>query len=371
MKDPRVKDLASVLVNYSVELKSNENVLIEAGDVPEYMVQSIIQETISAGGKPFVWLRQGRVSREILMHANGEQLKLIGKMELEWMKHMDAYIGIRGGFNINEMSDVPKEKRNLYEEFVLKPVHFKQRVNHTKWVILRYPTPSFAQQAAKSTDAFEDFFFDVCTMDYARMEQAMIPLQRLMEKTDQVHIKGPGTDLRFSIKDMPAIACAGKRNIPDGEVFTAPVRESVEGKISYNVTTIYQGINFSDVWLRFEKGRVIEAGADKPERLEQILNTDEGSRYIGEFAIGFNPYITEPMLDILFDEKIAGSFHFTPGQAYDEANNGNRSNIHWDMVSIQSPEKGGGEIYFDGQLIRKDGKFIPDELLPLNPENLK
>jgi aminopeptidase len=238
-------------------------------------------------------------------------------------------------------------------------------------VILRYPNASFAQQAGMSTDAFEDFFFDVCTLDYRKMEAAMQPLKKLMGQTDKVRITGPGTNLQFSIKGIPIIGCSGTHNIPDGEVFTAPVRHSVNGFIQFNTPTIYQGVTFSEVFLRFENGKIIEARADKTEKLNEIFDTDEGARYVGEFALGFNPYITKPMLDILFDEKIAGSFHFTPGQAYEVADNGNRSNIHWDMVMRQTPDQGGGEIYFDNKLIRQNGLFVLDELKGLNPENLK
>jgi len=287
------------------------------------------------------------------------------------MKQMDAYIGIRGGMNVNELADVPQEKMRAYQDFFLKPVHFEERVNNTRWVILRYPNESFAQLAHMSTAAFEDFFFDVCTLDYEKMEKALQPLKKRMEKTDRVRLTGPETDLRFSIKDIPVIGCSGSHNIPDGEVFTAPVRDSVNGHIQYNTPTIYQGTPFSDVFLRFENGKVVEAKADKTEKINEILDTDEGARYVGEFALGFNPYITKPMLDILFDEKMAGSFHFTPGKAYEDANNGNRSNIHWDMVMRQTPEFGGGEIRFDDALIRKDGRFVPDDLQGLNPENLK
>ena len=188
--------------------------------------------------------------------------------------------------------------------------------------------------------------------------------------TDEVHIVGKGTDLRFSIKDIPVIPCAGEKNIPDGECFTAPVRDSVNGTIHFNTPTIYQGTTFTDVRLRFENGKIVEASANHTEKLNEILDTDEGARYIGEFSIAFNPHITTPMLDILFDEKIAGSLHITPGKAYEVADNGVRSAVHWDMVMIQRPEYGGGEIYFDGELIRKDGQFVIPALAPLNPENL-
>jgi aminopeptidase len=191
-----------------------------------------------------------------------------------------------------------------------------------------------------------------------------------MNQTDKVHIKGPGTDLRFSIKGIPAISCAGEHNVPDGECFTAPVKDSVEGYIQFNAETLYHGTVFNDIRLEFEKGKVVKATGSDDSKINKILDSDEGARYIGEFAIAFNPYITEPMKDILFDEKIAGSFHFTPGNAYDMADNGNRSDVHWDMVLIQRPDYGGGEMWFDDVLIRKEGEFILPELKGLNQENL-
>tara|TARA_Y100001934_G_C12114879_1_gene660310 strand:+ start:16 stop:702 length:687 start_codon:yes stop_codon:yes gene_type:complete len=225
-----------------------------------------------------------------------------------------------------------------------------------------------AQQAGRSTEAFEKFYFDVCTLDYGQLATAMAPLVDRMSDTDHVHITGPGTDLSFRIGDIPVRGCAGEHNIPDGECFTAPVRDSVEGTIRFNTPTLYHGVTFTDISLTFNNGKITDASSSDTKKLNEILDTDEGARYIGEFAIGFNPHIHRPMLDILFDEKIAGSFHFTPGQAYEVADNGNRSSVHWDMVMIQTPEFGGGEIHFDDELIRKDGQFVVDDLKQLNPD---
>jgi len=286
------------------------------------------------------------------------------------MKKMNAYIAIRGAENIFENSDVPQGQMALISS-AMKDV-LDWRVSKTKWVVLRWPTPSMAQLAQMSTEAFEKFYFDVCTMDYSRMAEGMQAMKKLMEATDKVHITGEGTDLSFSIKGMTAIGCGGQYNIPDGEIFTAPVRDSVEGFITYNAPTVYNGVSFDSIRLEFEKGKIVKASSpNNATKLGEILSTDEGARYIGEFAMGFNPYINSAMRDILFDEKIAGSFHFTPGQAYDEADNGNRSQVHWDLVCIQTKEYGGGEIYFDGKLIRKDGLFIGEGIEKLNPDYLK
>ena len=371
MNDPRFESLADILISHSTKLQKGEKILIEAIDVPPEMVVTLIRKAVAAGGLPFTTLKQSLVSKEILQSGCEESIKLAGKLEAKQMQEMDAYVAIRGSFNISELSDVPSDKMKLYQTHWLKPVHMEIRVPRTKWVVLRWPHPSMAQQANMSTEAFENFFFDVCTMNYGNMSKAMDPLKKRMENADRVEIKGPGTNLRFSIKGIPAIKCDGQRNIPDGELFTAPVKESVEGVISFNTETIFQGTKFENITLEFEKGKIIKATGNKPEKINTILDSDEGARYVGEFSFGFNPYITKPMLDILFDEKIAGSFHFTPGAAYDEADNGNRSEVHWDMVMIQTEEYGGGEIYFDGELIRKNGLFVPEDLKPLNPDALK
>jgi aminopeptidase len=290
-------------------------------------------------------------------------------VEMFRMKKVQAYFAMRGSHNANENSDVPSDRMALYSK-VLRPV-LNYRVNKTRWVVLRWPTPSMAQGAGMSTEAFENLYFDVCTMNYPKMAKAMVPLEKRMLTADRVHLKGPGTDLRFSIKGIGAKMCKGDRNIPDGEVFSCPVKDSVNGTIHFNTPTLYSGTKFENVRLEFRNGKIVDATSNDTKRLNEILDTDAGARYVGEFSLGFNPFILNPMCDILFDEKIAGSLHFTPGQAYEDCDNGNRSAVHWDMVLIQRPEWGGGEIWFDDELVRKDGRFMPKDLQPLNPENLK
>ena len=364
MQDERFAKLAKLLVEYSIRLKRNETVLIEAFDIPDQMTAALIRAARAAGGVPFAQVYHARVNRALALEASDRQLNIMASHELARMKKMNAYIAMRGSHNITELADVPAEKMQLIGK-KMRPVQ-DQRVKRTKWVVLRWPTPSMAQLAGMSTEAFEDFFFDVCTLDYRKLKPGMKALKGLMERTDRVQIKGPGTDLNFSIKGIPAIICGGDRNIPDGEVFTAPVKDSVEGQLTFNAPTIYQGTAFDGIQLRFKRGKIVEASSNETEKLNKILDSDVGARYIGEFSLGFNPRVFQPMRDILFDEKIAGSFHFTPGQAYEEADNGNRSQVHWDMVSIQRPDYGGGEIYFDGKLIRKNGEFLPKQLRSLN-----
>ena len=371
MLDPRLKTLSYNLINHSCKLQSGENVLIEIfGNHYEIAVQ-LINEAYAAGGNPFVHLRNNTIMRALLKGANKNGLRIMADIDAKLMKKMDAYIGVRGGSNSAELADVTTGQMELYAKTYGKIVHGQIRVPDTKWVVLRYPSPSMAQMANMSTESFEDYYFDVCTLDYSKMGKAMESLKMLMDKTDKVHIKGPATDLVFSIKDIDAIPCAGELNIPDGEVFTAPIKNSINGKLKYNTPSLYQGKTFENISFVFKDGKIITSDGNMPEDIIKILDTDEGARYIGEFAIGVNPYITKPMKDTLFDEKIAGSIHITPGKCYDEADNGNKSVIHWDLVLIQTPEFGGGEIYFDDVLIRKDGLFVIDELKCLNPENLK
>ncbi len=371
MIDPRMTKLAEVLINHSTKLQEGEKILIEAIDVPDEMTCELIRAARAVGADPLVTLKSNRVNRALIRNSSDAQMNLWADTEALRMGNVNAYIGLRGSENIAELSDVPPDDHGRYQKTVWKRVHLDIRVPKTRWVVLRWPNSAMAQQANRSTDGFEDFYFDVCTMDYARMSNAMKPLVKRMTDTDQVRIVSPGTDLTFSIKDIPVVQCDGRHNIPDGEVFTAPVRTSVNGVLQYNARTVYQGTVHDEVRFEFSEGKIVKATSSNTEALNKVLDTDAGARYIGEFALGVNPYVTEPMLDTLFDEKIAGSFHFTPGQSYEDANNGNDSTVHWDIVCMQDADHGGGEIWFDKTLIRKDGLFVVDDLTPLNPENLK
>ena len=370
MIDSRLARLADILVNYSTKVAPGEKVLIQDNNIEEPFVCALVEAVHRAGGIPFVSLRDKAIDRALYRSASEEQLRLQAKFERDRMREMDVFIGYTSLRNASAWSDMPEDKLDLYNRYITKLVHMEERVPNTRWVVLRYPSAAFAQLASMSEEAFEDWFFEVCTMDYAAMSRAMDPLVALMERTDRVRLVSPGTDLSFSIKGLPAIKCDGTMNIPDGEVYTAPVRDSVEGVISYNTQTEHDGFTFERIRLEFQKGRIVKASANDSERINRVFDIDEGARYVGEFAIGVNPFVTKPMKEALFDEKISGSIHFTPGNSYDDCPNGNHSALHWDIVLIQTPAWGGGEIWFDGKLVRRNGLFVLPELEGLNPERL-
>ncbi len=371
ISDKRQELLAENLVGYSIKAGKGDKVWIDiigdCGRLPECIIRAVYRH----GAMPFVNIVDKRILREVLNGTDEKQLEIWARRDMDFMDKMDCYIGVRGDVNSYELSDVPSEKMRLYDRLYLEPVHSERRVAHTRWVILRYPTTGMSQLAGMSTSAFEDYYFDVCCLDYEKMGKAMQSLVELMNSTDKVRIVAKDTDLTFSIKGIGAVKCAGGCNIPDGEVYTAPVKDSVNGYIHYNVPSIENDFKFENVRLEFKDGRIVNASANDSLKANELFDTDEGARYVGEFAIGVNPYVTKAIGDILFDERISGSIHFTPGCCYDDAPNENKSALHWDLVLCQTPEYGGGEIWFDDVLIRKDGLFVIDELKGLNPENLK
>ncbi|MEY4385191.1 MAG: hypothetical protein RLY20_474, partial [Verrucomicrobiota bacterium] len=285
MTDPRYGKLAKLLVGYSTELQKGERVLLDMIDVPDAFTVELIRAVRAAGAIPLVEARHTVITREVLRGITEPQATLLRDLELARMKKVQSYIAIRGAGNMNENADVPSDRMAIYSK-ITRPV-LNHRVNKTRWVVLRWPTPSMAQAAGMSTEAFENFYFDVCTMDYRKMAKAMLPLHKRMLKANRVHLKSPGTDLTFSIKGIGAKTCEGKLNIPDGEVFSAPVKDSVNGTIQFNTPTVYAGTKFENVKLKFKAGKVVEATSNNTKKLNEILDTDAGARYVGEFAIGF------------------------------------------------------------------------------------
>ncbi|MCP3741422.1 aminopeptidase [Rossellomorea sp. BNER] len=369
MKDPRIQKIANLLVNHSIKVQPNEHVLVQTNTEIEIgVVREIIKEIHKAGGFVHIDLREATVTRQLVLGGTKEQFNILAEWEVERMAKMDGYINLRSPVNTSELSDIPTEKLELYAKTYGK--FQSEAIYKTKWVTTRFPNASMAQEAGMSTEAFEDFYFDICTVDYKKLSKAMEPLKDYMEKAKVVEIKGPETDLSFSIENMGVIKGDGTDNIPDGELYTAPIRDSVNGTITFNTPSSFNGFTFDNISLTFAKGKVVKATANHSERLNEILHTDEGASYIGEFALAFNPKVKVPMNNTLFDEKIDGSFHIALGSCFDEADNGNKSAIHWDLISIQRQDYGGGEIYFDGQLIRKDGRFVSPQLEGLNSDKV-
>jgi len=374
MKDKRNSILAKSLIDYSVKLQPGKILYLEIKGIQTLELgKEIIKYASEKGGVVFWYYNDESLTRQFLLSADEKQMQILADYHLDMMKKASAYIGLRGSDNPFDLADIDTKQMERFQKIFYKPVHLEERVKRTNWCVLRFPNNAMAQLAETSQEKFEDFYYDVCCLDYAKMSKAMDPLVELMEKTDKVHIVSPGTDLTFSIKDISVVKCDGERNIPDGEVYTAPVRDSINGTITYNTPSLHEGVVYNDISFTFKDGKIIKATASAFEdKMNKVLDTDENARYVGEFAIGVNPFVLHPMKDTLFDEKICGSIHLTPGCCYDEAPNGNISAIHWDLVLIQRKDYGGGEIYFDDKLVRKDGVFTDPKLeAAFSEENLK
>lgn len=369
MVDIREQQLAKNIITYSCNVLPKEKVLIEYSDCPNSFLECLVNEVLAVGAYPFLNNLNKPVLKNVLEKGNEELFKLMGKYDAYKMQEMDAVVLVRGDNNIFEYSAVPMKNIVSYNNTYNKMVHMEHRLNK-KWVTLRYPTSAFAQSAGLSTTKFEDHFFNVCNLNYSKMCDAMEPLKELMEKTDKVKIIAKNTNLEFSIKGIPSVKCCGDKNIPDGEIYTAPVKESINGHIEFNIPCMYNGILHNHVYLEFKDGKIVKATSNNTLALNDIINSDDGSKYIGEFSFGVNPFITTPINDILFDEKMCYSIHMAIGNSYDDAFNGNLSSVHWDIIQSHLPAFGGGEVYFDGTLIRQNGKFILPNLVALNAENL-
>ncbi|MCH8558801.1 MAG: aminopeptidase [Balneolia bacterium] len=355
--------LAETLLTHSCELKKGENIMIQLVGLNGIgLVRALTERAREMGAHPFIRIEDSETNRVLLEKGDeGFWKNQAAADQLPLMKNMQAFVGIRASENIYENSKVGKTENAAFAEHFLQPVHFDQRVNHTKWVVLRYPSAAFAMNAKMPTAEFARFYYDACLLDYNKLKKAMEPLEARLRKADEIHLLGDGTDIKFSVKGQNWISCYGERNIPDGELFSSPLIDSVEGEITY-APSVYQGKPFEFVKLKVEKGVVVDFDSSDNDALKSILDTDPGARRFGEFSFGTNPVITKPMYDILFDEKIYGSNHLTLGQDYDIAPNGNKSSIHWDLVCI------GADVYLDGALIRKGREFVTDDLKVLNPE---
>jgi aminopeptidase len=357
--------LAQKILHYSCNLKEGQNVLLQLTGLNGIgLLRALAEEARAMNANPFVHIQDADIQRTLMEAGDADFWKKQAEVDqLPLMKQMDAFVGVRASQNIYEHADVSKQANKAYSDYFVDPVHFKERVNNTRWVVLRYPSEAFAMNAKMPTQKFRSFYYQACLLDYSKLAEAMKPLQERLQKTDSIQLKGEGTDIQFSVKGQTWIPCSGEKNIPDGELFSPPILDSVNGHITY-APSVYQGKSFEFVKLDVKNGAVTDFDSSNNEALEEILGTDDGAHRFGEFSFGLNPVIKKPMYDILFDEKIYGSNHLTLGNDYEEAPNGNESNIHWDLVCI------GPDVYLNDEKVREGRKFIVNDLLGLNPENL-
>lgn len=357
-----IRRLARTVIRHSLQVTPGQRVLIDVVGQADELVEALLEEANQAGAEAY--LQQVPISqlKQLIVNGSKEQMSRWAETCSASMRGMDAYIGIRSEENVYELQDLPNPQFEHYVKHYAQPKQMAM-AQLPRWVLLRNPTSALAQQARMSDTAFWDIYDRACNLDYRAWASCVQPLAELLEQTEQVRIVGPGeTDLHFSIKGMPAVVCDGRYNLPDGEIFTAPLVESVEGSITFNVPTAYMGHTYDEVYMEFRRGRVVRVSGPQQEQLERLLRQDNGAACVGEFGIGLNPHLTRPMNNLLFDEKMQGSVHLALGQAYPMADNGNQSSLHLDFVLCQTEAFGGGELYFDGKLVRRNGRLIVPEL---------
>ncbi len=355
MVDPRVRKLAEILVDYSTKVKKGDRVLIDADVDAHPLILEVYKLCLQRGAYPRVKIRYPGLAYIFFKYASAEQVRYFPEVEYYEIKHTDVYIRIRAPRNLRELESVDPTKISERMK-VLKPI-LDWRVDKTRWVVVDYPTPALAQEAGMSMEEYEDFLFKACLIDWKELSKKLHKLKEILDKTDKVKIIGEDTELEFSIKGRVAIVADGEKNMPDGEVFTSVLEDSVNGYIYFDLPAVYLGRVVEGVRLEFKDGVVVKASARvNEELLKRILETDEGARRIGEFGIGLNYNITRPTKNILFDEKIGGTIHLALGRGYKETLSKNESAIHWDL--IKDMRKKGSRIYFDGKLVFEDGKWL-------------
>lgn len=366
--DPRFRKIASTVMRHSLKIKPGEKVIISAVDDGDKLCEALVEEAYACGALPFVSLEQTNVRRAILLGATQEQLELMAKPTVALMEEMDCSVTISAPYNSCEFSLVDQEKQTMYTKYCRSQI--SRARGKLRWVSLTYPNHAMAQNAGMSLSDFSDYYFDLMTMDYEKLERASLPMAMRMRAADKVRIVAPGTDLTVSLKGFTALIAAGEHNLPDGEIASTPDRYSVNGTISFNIPSMHNGFLFKDVVLTFKDGKLVDASANDTERFWREVSLDEGCRYIGEFSMGTSPFVNQIVHETLFDEKMGGSMHMALGACYNfpGRDNGNRSSIHWDLIQSHRPEHGGGEVWIDGELVRKDGIYLPEDLRTLNPD---
>jgi aminopeptidase len=355
MPDPRVKRLAKILVGHSLGVKRGETVLIaSSSELAKPLVLEVFREVLTSGGHPLTGVAFEEMQGIFFRTASRAQLLNLPRTKLYEAKNIDCFVNIMAPINRKALSSVDPRKMGTRMK-ALRPIQ-KTIVNKKRWILANYPTNALAQEADMSLAEYEDFLYRATNIDWQKVKRKEMKLKRVLDRGRKVRIVGRDTDLVIGIRGRKAIPCYGERNMPDGEVFLSPVENTAEGHIYYEMPAIYQGREVTGIRLRFKKGKVIEAHADKNERfLLDMLETDRGARYLGELGVGVNYGIKNFSKDILFDEKIGGTVHLAVGASYEEAQGKNKSAIHWDMIKDL---RKGGALYVDGKLIQRNGKFL-------------
>jgi aminopeptidase len=368
MVDQRIEKLADLMVNYSLGVKPGEKVLIRAHTVAEPLIKAMNRKILEAGGHPFMWLEFPGIEGDLMRYGSDEQIEFIPEPVNVLFNTYDCMIRVLADENTRALANVDSDKMSRYLKArgpIMKTYMDRAAKGDLRWTLTAFPTNAFAQDADMSLEEYENFVYGACMPDqddpvgyWQRFSAKQARLVKWLDGKKNVHLIGKGTDLRLSIDGRKFINCDCKVNVPDGEIFTGPVEDSIEGHVSFSYPTIYNTREVNGVQLDFSKGKVMKATAAKNEEyLLKMLDTDEGSRYVGEFAIGTNEGIQKFTRQILFDEKIGGSFHMALGKGYPESGSKANSSIHWDMIC----DLRDGQIWVDDVLFYENGKFVVEE----------
>jgi aminopeptidase len=365
VRDPRVTNLAKILVGYSTRVGKGETCLIEGPSPAEPLVSAVYEEVLKAGGLPVVAMTHEGQAKTYFDNATDEQLEWISPLQRWSAEEADCRIAIGADTNTRELSGVPPDRQTRRQAATRDLMaHTMQRTadGDHRWVYTIFPTNAYASDAEMSLAAFEDFYYGACLADaddpidaWKRASEETRRLAEWVTGHSEVHVTGPGTDIRLGIEGRKFIPCFGDRNMPDGEFFTGPVEDSVEGEVSFHLPAVVGGREVAGVRFRFEAGKVVDASAERGEDfLVEMLDTDDGARRLGELGIGTNYRIDRGTRDVLLDEKIGGTVHMAVGASYPESGGVNESAVHTDLVCDL---RRGGKIEVDGKALQEDGRF--------------
>lgn len=353
MKDQRLEKFADVLLQHSLNIQEGENVVIRTGYLAKPLIEEFYRKVTDRGANAFVHVLSDPLRKYFMEKATPKQLENESTIYEGIYEKADAVLVIEAPENTKHLSNVPPIKNMEYNK-AISPI--LKRIMSKRWVLTNYPVEAFAQDADMSLTEYEDFLFDAVLVDYEKMDRDMDKILDIFDEADTVRLVGMDTDLTFSIKGRKGIKCSGQNNVPDGEVYYSPVTNSANGHIYYEFPAIRYGNQVDGVRLEFKDGKIVNARSASNERfLNQMLDTDEGARYLGEFGIGLNYGIKKFIKNILFDEKIGGTIHLAAGNAYEGSGGENVSVVHWDMIKELRTF---GEIYADGRLVQKNGIYL-------------